>query len=209
MTNLKRSLVSLFFAVGLASAAVNPIVANQHDTASPVVQHAPGIVSQVPSFYPPAKAINHAAVSATPVPGIFVAPTHIANSPTYSIPAYARPSGRLQQKLAGYTPAHVQINESIHPGSNAPAIIKSAQRASKVIPNGVDTAADMAVDTEVMRVDVGVAASAATIAATIAVAHAAVTTRNHAATTVDVAADVAVAARADMADMVAMAGTNS
>ncbi|KAJ2027632.1 hypothetical protein IWW57_002517, partial [Coemansia sp. S610] len=80
MTNLKRSLISVFIAVGLASAAVNPVAVKQHEAAPLVAQHTPGFVAQVPSFNSPVKNINHAVVSAAPVPGAFVAPTHIANS---------------------------------------------------------------------------------------------------------------------------------
>ncbi|KAJ2264110.1 hypothetical protein GGI01_000129 [Coemansia sp. RSA 376] len=134
MTNLKRSLISLFFAVGLAS-ATNSAGASQHEGAAVVAQHAPAFVPQAPSFDSPAKKFNHAVVSAAPVPGAFVTPTLFA----HSMPTLAPSTGRSQQPLAGGAPVRMQSNRASRPNGNAPATaaIKSTQRAPVANSAGV------------------------------------------------------------------------
>ncbi|KAJ2753331.1 hypothetical protein GGI19_003201 [Coemansia pectinata] len=134
MTNLKRSLISLFFAVGLAS-ATNSAGASQHDATSVVAQHAPAFVSQVPSFDSPTKKFNHAVVSAAPVPGAFVTPTQFA----HSMPTLVPSTGRSQQPLAGGAPIRMESNRASRPNGNAPATAatKSAQHAPAANSAGV------------------------------------------------------------------------
>ncbi|KAJ2866797.1 hypothetical protein GGH94_001273 [Coemansia aciculifera] len=221
MTNLKRSLISLFFAVGLAS-ATNSAGASQHDATSVVAQHAPAFVSQVLSFDSPTKKFNHAVVSAAPVPGAFVTPTQFA----HSMPTLVPSTGRSQQPLAGGAPIRMESNRASRPNGNAPATAatKSAQHApaansAGVAKHPVDADAAVADAVGAATIVADLAVSVATTAATT-VAHAAATTRSRAATTaaaaaaaaavdVDVVARVDMAATAEVVDTVDMAGINA
>ncbi|KAJ2812957.1 hypothetical protein GGI24_006603, partial [Coemansia furcata] len=136
MTNLKRSLISLLFAVGLAS-ATNAVGAKQHDAASVVVQHAQAFESHVPSFDSPPKKFNHAVASAAPMQGAFVTPTQFANSFAHSLPSLAPSNGKPQQPMAGNSPIYMQANQAPHSNRNTPAAAKLTQRASAVNSAGI------------------------------------------------------------------------
>ncbi|KAJ2067810.1 hypothetical protein GGH13_005166 [Coemansia sp. S155-1] len=207
MTNLKRSLISLFFAVGLAS-ATNSAGASQHEGAAVVAQHAPAFVPQAPSFDSPAKKFNHAVVSAAPVPGAFVTPTLFA----HSMPTLAPSTGRSQQPLAGGAPARMQSNRGSRPNGNAPATtaIKSTQRAPVANsagvakhPAGKNLAAAALAAAAIIAVDADAAAAAKEVDMAAGMVVDTVVTKVDA----DAADAVAVGAATTVADLAASAAT--
>ncbi|KAJ2497691.1 hypothetical protein IWW47_003587, partial [Coemansia sp. RSA 2052] len=138
MTNLKSSLISLFFAVGLAS-ATNAASNRQPEAASVAAQQIPSFVSQVPSFASPTKNINHAAVSVAPMPHAFVTPTQFINTFAHAMPTLAAATGKPQQPKTGSVPAAAAAKAT----QRAPVTAaKPAQRAPAAHPAGIATRPD-------------------------------------------------------------------